>query len=66
MIHRPLKCHPFRQYHLYLCNYRAHQAKKRLSLLIESYQNQLPAIVISELIQTRDQIKLIHELENPR
>ena len=55
--------HPFRLYNLYLCNFKAHQAKKNLANLISNFEDQLPKECLDALIEIKNQIKFLSELE---
>lgn len=60
-----LKAHPHRMYHLYLCNYKAHQAKKHLNKLIKDFETRIPSECLVELAAIRDQLKVLFEMEPP-
>lgn len=59
----PLRRHKSRLEHLYLVNYHSHVSKRWLKRWINNWQDKIPALALSELIQAVDIIKILDDFE---
>lgn len=63
---KKLVCPPNREYNLYLANYLAHVAKRRVAKVVAQHGLDMPAAAVEELRDTLKHFKVLDDLENPK